>query len=1794
MSDDSNDLPQPLPTTRITPRPHGEHAEDSRVAELVDGFFEALQRGEHPNADELISQHPDLADELRDCLDALQLMHPSGESTSQACELQEVGDFRILREVGRGGMGVVYEAQQISLNRRVALKILRHAIADRDAMQRFQREAETVANLQHSNIVPIFAVGEQDGQHYFAMQFIEGQSLADLQTKAETPLDPMDIADWGLQTAEALAYSHERDIIHRDVKPSNLIRDEQGKVWLTDFGLAKRLDDVQLSMTGAILGTPRYMSPEQASSMRRPVDHRTDIYSLGATLYELATGRPLFDADTPHRALGQIISDDPVAPRTIRPTLPRDLETIITRCISKQASDRYTNATDLVFDLRAFLDGRPIKARRPTALQLAQRWFRKNQLAVHVAATAAVVSMIAVLAGSYGIQHYRWSQLGRIQFSLTSQGDAPVVAEILDTNGKAAVPRFTVPSQQPVEIPRGDYKLLLRSSGDLSESFDFSVYPEPGNHSLKIHKHNHQAWDKVPAKGIWRLWNRPGGEDIVAFDGEGVSLLDGETSDEIWRVELESNQLLHDQLRAAQFNWAWVPHISHNSRYGQAQLCLDPAGKSVDVNADGVDDLLLALHYFPTVLALSGTDGELLWSSTVRPLPIANDTIVSEQTEDQRVPFPDAGAILHQPLLRDANGDGVTDLIAMAAVLDDNGDLAVCLTAISGADGSHLWEFDVAVPNQKVQGTTHPFAAQWYTYGPEDLSRSWHERWGDIITRDDNGTGAATGELVPYAAEMVSIDGRDELIFVVDHEYIGVDPQTGKEVRREQLGFLPSRPPIIFASDSGKPNLMLCEQLPNKGAEPQLRVSVRDLATRKLHWSQTVEANWRHCAPDTASPHDWPLLEDLDGDGIVEVILPEGSTMGEAHFEIMPAGGLQVLDSRTGERKWTDPDTAINAEFQLNRFVVVRDQNDDGVRDIAAVSFYAHPSSGSLIRDRLVAVYVDVFSGANGKRLYFMQSPQMSGFGSRVGSIPLIREYSHFGDMLLVDLDSRGYQSGECGRNVCFSLVDREVVFLGDEMARPKFADINGDSQTDLVAWRPNYRNRPTSGGDLLAFHIGRLDTSGRKTPSWQFADQVFQQIGDVNDDGVDDALRLYRDSTARHINMVSGDTGEYLWSCDVGSRSMRAFDIIAMQDDIDDDGAPDFIVAQNRTQKASTSPMEVRSGRTGKSIWQFQLPRAGSWRNPRVLDVSDIDGDDRQEMLFLAQSDLTPGRPAGGFDEPVQIYRVDAKTGKTKWTSELFPRDRYAQWLIRRFRFSICDANRDGVEDVVCYGLNENGGVGFRAVNGVDGSTIWQTLPSRFGQEITAREFSDYMPFEIITHPDRTELVTLRAKKKTLDIFCLDVATGDTRWAWSLQTGGGCWNGSQPNDTSAYGSTTPVRVLTRSGERLGLWHTNADMDVVFSLLNEKEDSAEIDSQLTLAKSRQFKEDRYWGGYLRSVTVHPIDLDSDGVDELVYATPDSLVAKTLSGETIWTVDVPDLVHRISSVHHRDDGGIEFIVASGKNYSQLNRMDAVDEHGRRLWTAELPAEDSLTSSVLHSSVETRTPRVMYTNLRGYTTCFDVQKTSVKSDDSTTFNANAAHPVFDRADPRLVKSPPWNVNASFVPDVLIAMTMSLTMLGLPLLYVSRLARGQWSLRTLLVAPVLVAIWLQASRLSIDLGGGPPWHPLFLNLLLAAYCFPAIVYLYVMTRLCLGRDWWRVGRLIALTLCIAVLMSLWMLWMTRYFSEAEPVQLRWTLSSFASMLFYGVGMTGAIIILVYLSKKLYSMTQWILVRNASPAPQ
>jgi eukaryotic-like serine/threonine-protein kinase len=417
--------------------------DDPRVLQLVRDYLSELEAGRTPDRTAYEGRYPDLSPAVAECLDGVELAHAAGLAMRPAPppplstepSAEPLGDFRIVREIGRGGMGVVYEAVQLSLGRRVALKVLPFAAGmDAKQLQRFKTEAHAAAQLHHTNIVPVYAVGCERGTHFYAMQLIEGRPLDSLirelrgdaeehtgnttvdfrlrSTAPGTAPEPgvsrtvsattrhretyRTAARIALQVAEALDYAHEAGVVHRDIKPANLLLDPKGNVWVTDFGLAQVNAEANLTRTGDVFGTLRYMSPEQATGNRVLVDHRTDVYSLGATLYELLTLQPIFPGVDRQSLLFQILHDDPQPLRVHDRNVPAELETIVLKAASKLPHERYTTAGELAADLRRYLDDRPILARRPTLTDRVRKWLRRHPAYVGAGVLLLILTAIGL------------------------------------------------------------------------------------------------------------------------------------------------------------------------------------------------------------------------------------------------------------------------------------------------------------------------------------------------------------------------------------------------------------------------------------------------------------------------------------------------------------------------------------------------------------------------------------------------------------------------------------------------------------------------------------------------------------------------------------------------------------------------------------------------------------------------------------------------------------------------------------------------------------------------------------------------------------------------------------------------------------------------------------------------------------------------------------------------------------------------------------------------------------------------------------------------------------------------------------------------------------------------------------------------------------------------------------------------------------------------------------------------------------------------------------------------------
>jgi tetratricopeptide (TPR) repeat protein len=381
---------------------------------LAEEFLKRHRRGP-VDVEAFAQEHPAHAEGLRELLPTLIALEDckrdrassgSGRGRVSLPALTQLGDFRIVGELGRGGMGVVFDAVQESLGRRVALKVLPQAsLLKGNQLERFRREAHIAAQLHHSNIVPVFGSGESEGYHWYAMQFIAGESLERWrQLQAEAP--PHGTGAWrnrarfcariGIQAASALHYAHGQGTLHRDIKPANLLLEANEHLWVTDFGLAKALEAEGLTYAGDLLGTLQYMAPEQFAGT---YDVRSEVYALGVTLYEVLVLRPAFAGKTRSELMERIRTQRPEALRRLCPEVPEDLVVVVEKAMAREPGDRYQDAHELEQDLQAFLEDRPIQARRHSAPALVWRWCRRNRA---MAALAASTVLAVVGAGVYG------------------------------------------------------------------------------------------------------------------------------------------------------------------------------------------------------------------------------------------------------------------------------------------------------------------------------------------------------------------------------------------------------------------------------------------------------------------------------------------------------------------------------------------------------------------------------------------------------------------------------------------------------------------------------------------------------------------------------------------------------------------------------------------------------------------------------------------------------------------------------------------------------------------------------------------------------------------------------------------------------------------------------------------------------------------------------------------------------------------------------------------------------------------------------------------------------------------------------------------------------------------------------------------------------------------------------------------------------------------------------------------------------------------------------------------------
>lgn len=1767
----------------------------AKLVEVLDQYIESLRIGTAPSREKLLADHPEFASQLNACLAGVEFIH--GADGREAEPAKQLGEFVIGREIGRGGMGAVYEARQLSLGRIVALKVLRFGgVSDPEAIDRFKREAETVATLHHTNIVPIFSVGTDSGINYYAMQLIDGPSLHQVAAESDIPLNPRTVAGWGLQAAEALTHAHQREVIHRDVKPSNLLLDHEGRIWLTDFGLAKRLDDVTLSLTGALLGTPRYMSPEQAEAAVKSVDHRTDIYSLGATLYELVTGQPVFAAETPHAVISQIIHNEPQSPRRVRPDIPRDLETILLKCLSKEALHRYATAQELADDLRAVVEDRPIHAQRPQVVERVVRWVKKRKRSVALVVSAAIVTLVCAGLIVVGRRAYTQSQLAGLMLSSDASG---LIAEV--TSEQTPLLIEALPTQHQLEIPAGNLQLHVSGHGKLSQRFTARLDAED-RATLDLALSDQRIGREIPVERSFRLVPFSDGVDPLLLNQKEIRRWNAESDVAVWSLNMDQQ---NDSLLPGTEKIRWPSHIHHagfdtGSRFDQqpyvlGQLNVDEnidahrerqeTNTLVDLDLDGEVDVVIASREEAWVLAISGRTGKVLWLTTR----------MADSERDQSTSFPNAAvrsATIAPPLnAGDLNADEVPDLIAMFASIGEF-DLNIggpdhvpskrWVEAISGKTGQTLWRTDIdddwlALPDH---GPNTPQAFRWFvghSSGALAHGSGGNRISGDLLLRSRERRYERTGQfsaipdcprIIDYgdtdnagqseASEEQNDDDPRMLVFVAGTHIVQLNVQTGGLIGAVQdTGILTARPARYADMDGdGNDDIVLCEQRTHSRAEvfgkdgqaPQFGISVWSIAKNAFLWQKDFDGHWPRAMERNVSSPEWPIVSDLNGDGSCELLIPSATTgFGlQVPRAKAPWGELSVIDGATGEQRWNR--RLFTLDQQVDHFIAGPDIDRDGIRDVFVASLWG----------KKFELFVDALSGADGHSLWRSQRSlnrthqvpndfwvgRLSWWQSGVDGWPRlavsVHPTSHSQDVAAVHFFSAGtgqLQNIASGAGVVWS------------------DDVNRDGISDLCTFVSPDEAHPR--GEASLYYGVAGETSLRLRD-----DRI--PVCDLDGDGVRDLLRQ---TAPNQLEASSAMSNKTLWTTTLEIQELRRFEVLSQRGDgvagvlppeeqrkrdLDQDGTPDLLLAENARRNTTFSPLLAVSGRTGQPLWKADLQVSVCGGSPMV-NYCDLDVDGRTEIVYVGAMNLKStdlSRPSSQ-GQRLWLVVLSAEDGSVKWKRPMTPayglspqfNANHIQINRLRIESPTSDLNGDGVLDLVVpaeSGVDQpaNGdyAIELTAVSGRDGSLLWRhPLPQ------SKNVYSGFIgvPPVVATDldGDRTpEIVSLQFEdqgqarpRRMAHIRVLEGGSGILRWEWTAEVDPSY--GAINDARDSQNRPRPIVLKTRTGRpRIGVVLRSKSVSSAFEVQVLNSEGAKV-SRIPLVALEGF------AGNTKRIFAH--DVDDDGDDELIFWNRKAIVAiRADTKEILWQTPIATRLNAhlegLLTLPVGDVQGAEATVAVLRQGSGDNSLIGVDVMtGKIGWKCVGLTSRSNAGWVAPDRVDLLSlahdtpPKVMF-KIRNFTCVRQAADLSTSKAKPRDIQAPATvSPV--NVDPRTLRDLPWRIRFGDRDIQQMKHIAGLSVLFCVLLIAIPFGTAVWSIRRRRIDSVTAAAFvLTVLSLAIGTWLGTTQHEMssFGTRFLAGLAvLPFLWFVWLLVRNLISNRW----RTSALWLLITIVVSL-----------------------------------------------------------------
>ncbi len=1584
-------------------------------------------------------------------------------TTGSPSTIRNFGDYEILRELARGGMGVVFQARQVSLNRSVALKMfLAGQLANETDVKRFYTEAEAAANLDHPGIVPIYEVGQYEGQHYFSMGFVEGQSLA--QRLANGPLPPREAAALLVRVAEAIEYAHCRGVIHRDLKPGNILLDRSGNPRVTDFGLAKKLEgDSGLTGSGQIMGTPSYLPPEQAGGKRGEVGPAADVYALGATLYALITGRPPFQAATAMDTVLQVLSDQPVSPWLLNSGIPRDLETTVLKCLEKEPGRRYPRAAALGDDLRRYLDGEPIMARPVTPFERVARYVRKRRKTFVTTVIATAATVLLMTAAVLGWRFYTEWRLGRT--GLRTDGP-PLRGEVLPESGDEPVGEpFELVTRADLPLPAGEYRLRMSGTGLLSQTYRLGVRRGANEgYWISLDQNPLLGTDPIPyAFATEALVLSPGKADLVEWTGQTLIRRDGATGKPIWEVSGPAK--LTDPNRDP---IAWMRRLCYLGDEQRPGTLVQPAP---DLDGDGTGDLVWAFRGTPSLLALSGKDGSMLWTYTAEVAgpggPDPRGPIWPQSIEQA----PRPGLALGTPLVWDADGDGVTDLIAA---------FDIALGSSSKQDGfTSLSQYAVWSTGRRIV-----IAAV--------SGRSGRALWSHPVDWNVNTQGIDPFHVGDLGATLVR--GRTEtfVVFHDDRYWIGLDPATGKP-RGRPLDLTTGDPtigatnPVIHPAQyadldgDGTPELIVLRG--NSGGEvvSPSTLAAFSLATGKTLWEAIVWAAYfeRNASLKESESalvrSEWPLVADLDGDGRAEIAIPDLGSIpfGEGKgpvsapspefMRLLPAGrryaGVRLLDGATGQTRWIRTMEPVDSVYGWARggdlvhvhLIAGPDLDGDGTRELVAVA------RGSM---QTPEIYVDAISGKDGSALWWWRTaarglviwpPRWWGCGPDGWPMLLVPVATNLRTAnALADPAAHGETAGV--HLLSASTGDESHKIAG--LSWPKLADLDGDGLIDL--WG-------STEGKLRAIR-------GEAPEAWRVLGQ-FEQAGDLDGDGVPDVLPRFGPMAVAR----SGSSGKVLWRRAFDPSSAHEFTTFPPPGgDLDGDGAPEVVVTSgprfltwNDGPSTSTLPVEVLSGRSGRPVWSAgALPRGpeasaskNTNRTVAGLDLEVCDTDGKPDLLVLHQLSWE----SVSWHWQVRLARLSGRDGRVKWDVPVVERE--ARPDLREFGVGSAtplysgvdlpvlslrrygDLDGDGELDVVlCVVLNSTmrerleqnpwrpfGDVRpeLRSISLRDGKTRWS-------HPIRSRS-ADASLFRVgdLDGDGRAEIVLLdepaEKDRAALELSVLDGRDGSTRWTW---LGGDDLDRRKPQAPG-------LRLVDFDGKG------RRDVCLNVGLAAGLRRVVVLDAQGRERGRREL-------GPTGSITLESADLDGDGREELLLQYDGKLRACRGDLKEVWSWPVRESIREVLPAR----GGQPATVV-------MHPMAGADSAtGRTRHSLDFALNSSL--AVLDPRITSCLPRLLSESPFA-TICRGAIPTTPEGTHQQRLGT-LVKPRLARDDPRWERRLPWaTIYGKLLPSLFLSLgglALVNLILLLPMLrLVNRTRfRGVW---LLLALPILVAIPLMVSN-------------------------------------------------------------------------------------------------------------------------------